>query len=80
MGVNARGDLNMLVRWIRKPTLQIHDFDWEVSLIVPTPGGWRSVSVSASQARGYHHMWFSGMLGILRCFEQVHVCILHALA
>ena len=48
--------------------------------MVPTSGGRRAVSVSASQARGYHHMWFSGMPGILRCFEQVHVCILHALA
>ena len=70
----------MLVRWIRKDTLHFHDFDWEVSLIVPTPGGRRSVSVSASQAGGYHHMWFLGMPGILRCFEQLHVCILHALA
>ena len=25
----------MLVRWIRKDTSQLHDFDWEVSLIVP---------------------------------------------
>ena len=30
---------NMLVRWICKDTL--HDFDWEVSLIVPTRGGRR---------------------------------------
>ena len=29
---------NMLVWWIRKNTSQLHDFDWEVSLIVPTPG------------------------------------------
>ena len=39
--------------------------------MVPTPGGRRSVSGSASQARGYHHIWFSGMPGILRRFEQV---------
>ena len=32
----------MLVRWIRKDTLQLHDFDWEVSLMVPIPGGQRS--------------------------------------
>ena len=62
---------NLLVRCIRKDTSQLHDFDWEVSLIVPTLGGRRSMSVSASQARGYRHMWFSGMLGILRRFEQV---------
>ena len=68
----------MLVSWIRKDTLQLHDVDWEVSLIVPTQAD--GVSVSASQARGYRHIWFSGMPGILRCFEQVHVCILHALA
>ena len=47
----------MLVRWIRKDTSQLHDFDWEVSLIVPTPGGRRSVSVSASQARMAHHIF-----------------------
>ena len=70
----------MLVRWIRKDKLQLHDFDWEVSLIVPTLGGRRLASVSASQARGYHHIWFSAMPGILRRFEQVHVCILHTLA
>ena len=70
----------MLERWIRKDTLQLHDFDWEVFLIVSTPGRRRLVSVSASQARGYHHIWFLGMPGILCCFEQVHVCILHALA
>ena len=62
----------MLFReWVRKNTSQLHDFDWEVSLLVPTPGGRRSVSGSASQATGYHHIWFSGMLGILRRFEQV---------
>ena len=48
-----------------------HDFDWEVSLVVPTPGGPRSMSVSASQARGYHHIWFAGLPDILRRFEQV---------
>ena len=62
---------NMLIRWIRKDTLQLHDVDWEVSLIVPTPGGRRSISASASQASGYHHIWFSGMPDILRRFEQV---------
>ena len=50
---------NMPVRWIRKHTSQLHDFDWEVYLIVPTRGGRRSVSGSASQSRGYHHLWFS---------------------
>ena len=62
---------NMIVRWICKDTLQLHDFDWEVYLIVPTPSGRRSVSTSASQAWGYHHLWFSGMPGIVRGFEQV---------
>ena len=49
---------NMLVRWIRKDTRQLHDFDWEVSLIASTPSGRRSVSTSASHARGYHHIRF----------------------
>ena len=69
--LKQRACKNMPVRWIRKDTSQLHDFDWEVSLIVPTPGGRRSVSGSASQARGYHHIWFSGMPGILRRFKQV---------
>ena len=39
--------------------------------MVPTPGGRKSVSVLASQARGYHHMWFAGLPEILRRFQQV---------
>ena len=40
---------NLVVRWICKDPSQRHDFDWEVSLLVPGPGGRRSVSVSASR-------------------------------
>ena len=39
--------------------------------MVPTPGGRKSVSVSASQARGYLHIWFAGLPEIQRRFQQV---------
>ena len=68
---HTRQHLELLVRWSRKDTSKLHDFDWEVSLLVPTPRGRRSMCVSASQAKGYHRIWFAGLLEILRRFQQV---------
>ena len=60
-----RASENLLVTSSRKDTSQLHDFDWEVSLVVPTPRGRRPISVTASQARGYHHICFAGLPEIL---------------
>ena len=58
------------VCWIRKREDQMHIFDWEAILMVPTATGRRSVRTSAGRAGDYFHIWFAGALEVLRHFQQ----------
>ena len=61
---------NMQVQWCRKDVRQLHHFDWEASLVVPTPSRRRVVSSSAGRSHDCFHDWFVGQPELLRLFQQ----------
>ena len=61
---------NMRISWIRKREDQMHIFDWEAILMVPTSTGRSSVRTFAGRAGDYYHIWFAGAPEVLRHFQQ----------
>ena len=57
---------NMRIGWIRKREDQMHIFNWETILMVPTAAGHRLVRTSAGRAGDY---WFAGAPEVLRHFQ-----------
>ena len=51
---------NMRISWIRKREDQMHTFNWEAILMVPTAAGRRPVRTSAGMSGDYFCMWFVG--------------------
>ena len=61
---------SMRISWIQKREDQMHIFDWEAILMVPTATGRRSVRTSAGRSGDYCHMWFAGAPEVLGHFQQ----------
>ena len=61
---------NMRISWIRKREDQMHIFNWEAILMVPTAAGRRSVRTSAGRPGDNFHKWFAGAPEVLRHFQQ----------
>ena len=61
---------NMRIRWIRKREDQMHIFNWEAILMVPTASGRRPVRTSAGMSGDYFYIWFAGMTEVVRHFQQ----------
>ena len=61
---------NMRISWIRKREDQMHIFEWEAILMVPTAAGRRSVRASAGRSGDYYHIWFAGAPEVPRHFQQ----------
>ena len=61
---------NMRISWIRKREDQMHIFEWEAILMVPTATGRQSVRTSACRSGDYYHIWFAGAPEVLRHFQQ----------
>ena len=47
---------NVQVWWCRKDVRRLHQFDWEVSLEIPTARGRRVVSTRAGKSHGCSHI------------------------
>ena len=61
---------NMRISWIRKREDQMHTFNWEAVLMVPTAAGRRPVRTSAGKSAYYYYIWFAGMPEVLRHFQR----------
>ena len=61
---------NMRISCIRKREDQMHTFNWEAILMVPTAAGRLPVRTSAGMSRDYFYIWFAGMPEVLRHFQQ----------
>ena len=61
---------NMRTSWTRKREDQLHTFNWEATLMVPTAAGRRPVRTSAGGSRECYHAWFAGMPEVLKHFQQ----------
>ena len=66
---------NMRISWTCKREHQLHTFNWEATLMVPTVAGCRPVRTSAGRSGEYYHVWFAGMPKVLKHFQQA---LLHA--
>ena len=60
----------MRISWTRKKEDQLHTFNWEATLLVPTAAGRRPVRTSAGRSGEYYHGWFAGMPEVLKHFRQ----------
>ena len=54
----------------RKGVSQLHHFDWEVYLVIPTASGGGGVSPSADRLHGCSHIWFAGQHAMLKHIQQ----------
>ena len=61
---------NMRISWTRKREDQLHTFNWEATLMVPSAAGRRSVRTSAGRPGEYYHVWFAGMPEVPNHFQQ----------
>ena len=61
---------NMRISWTRKREDQMHTFNWEAILMVPTVAGRCPVRTSAGRSGDYYYIWFARMPEVLRHFQQ----------
>ena len=61
---------NMRISWTRKREDQLHTFNWEATLMVPTVAGRRPVRTSAGRSGEYYHVWIAGMPEVPKHFQQ----------
>ena len=61
---------NMRITWASKREDQLHTFNWEATLMVPTASGRQLVHTSAGRSGKYVHVWFTGMPEVLKHFQQ----------
>ena len=59
----------MRISWTRKRE-DLHTFNWEATLMVPTAAGRWPVRTSAGRSGEYYHIWFAGMPEVLKHFQQ----------
>ena len=59
----------MQIHWRRKDVGQLHHFDREASLLIPTASGRRVVSSSAGRSYGCSYVWVAGYPELLRLFS-----------
>ena len=61
---------NMRISWTCKREDQLHTFNWEATLMIPTAAGRRPVCTSAGRSGEYYHMWLARMPEALKHFQQ----------
>ena len=68
---------SMRINSTRKREDQLHTFNWEATLMVPTAAGRRPERTSAGRSGEYYHVWFAGMPEVLKHFQHA---LFHAFA
>ena len=61
---------NTRISWTRKREDQLHTFNWEATLMVPTAAGRRPVRTSAGRSGECYHVWVAGMPEVLKHFQR----------
>ena len=61
---------NLHISWTGKREDQLHTFNWEATLVVPTAARRWPVRTLAGRSREYYHVRFAGMLEVPKHFHQ----------